>query len=106
MREVGPGAAANPALVSAAAHACHTAAEGALGGDVSADLADALLDALRLLAAKDRLRFSPSLEHRCCASSYPLQLLVMSSSTACGLNGYLDSTFDLMRVSRSLRQLI
>ncbi|CAL8463562.1 g3096 [Coccomyxa elongata] len=66
MHKVGPGAAANPALVSAAAHACHTAAEGALcalGGDVNADLADALLDALRLLAAKDRLRFSPSLEH-------------------------------------------
>ncbi|EIE27622.1 hypothetical protein COCSUDRAFT_39238 [Coccomyxa subellipsoidea C-169] len=66
MREVGPAAAANPALVSAAAHACRSAAGGALrtlGADISADLADALLDALRLLAAKDRLHFSPSLEH-------------------------------------------
>ncbi|KAK9917648.1 hypothetical protein WJX75_006796 [Coccomyxa subellipsoidea] len=66
MHEVGPRAAANPALVSAAAHACRSAAQDALrtlGADISADLADALLDALRLLFAKDRLHFSPSLEH-------------------------------------------
>ena len=82
MREVGPGAAANPALVSAAAHACRTAAEGALctlGGDVSADLADALLDALRLLAAKDRLHFSPSLEHRCAPSPSHFEMLLCDS---------------------------
>ncbi len=75
MREVGPAAAANPALVSAAAHACRSAAGGALrtlGADISADLADALLDALRLLAAKDRLHFSPSLEHRCAQFSASL----------------------------------
>lgn len=78
MHEVGPGATANPTLVSAAAHACRSAAQDALrtlGTDVSADLADALLDALRLLAAKDRLHFSPSLEHRCTKSFYNQQLM-------------------------------
>lgn len=65
MRELGGGTGLNPALISAAAQACRAAADRLGAGHVSADLAAALLDALRLLAARDRLHISPSLEHRC-----------------------------------------
>ena len=64
------GSAVNPALVSTAAQTCqwvandatsaHPADAAALGA-----LGAALLDALQLLARRDPLQFSPSLEHRC-----------------------------------------
>lgn len=82
MPEVGPGASMSPALISAATCACQAAAASAsasgagtpraaggpavaVGGPAAASfLVDALLGAVKLLAAKDRVHFSPSLEHR------------------------------------------
>jgi hypothetical protein len=84
--EAGRDAPMNPALICAAASASRAAAMRMAvlqpGQQPVAErrLAYALLDACRLLGAKDRLHFSPSLEHRhgpapvlLCATQHPFK---------------------------------